>query len=88
MYMTCDSWDNADVIRVQTEEGDFIWEEPYKGKATEQAHKKVVARAIKDYYDRYSPRGGTKMKVVGQAVGIGHYMWIVVITRRTTRTRA
>ena len=101
MYMTCESWTREKVICVKTLAGsgwypswdagledDFIWEEPYKGKATRQNHKSVVTRRIKDYYDPYMPREATKIKVVGQEVGIGHYMWIVVITRRTTRTRA
>lgn len=85
MYMTCESWTREKVIRVKTPEDDFIWEEPHKGKVTAQGHKNVVARAIKYYYDQYMPREATKMKVVGQEVGIAHYMWIVVITRRTTR---
>ena len=87
MYMACESWTREQVIRVKTPEDNFIWEEPHKGKATRQDHKHAVTRAIKYYYDPYMPRNATKTQVVGQEVENGHYMWIVVITRRTTRTR-
>ena len=88
MYMLCHSWVHGDKLVVKTEENTIIWEEPHTGRNSEKRHKKVVAKAARDYYDQYMPREATKLKVVGQEVGIAHYMWIVVITRRTTRTRA
>ena len=87
MYMICQSRAHADTLIVKTEDNDIIWEEPYSGRNSEKNHKKTVAKAVRKFYDRHMPPGSLKLNIVGQEVGIAHYMWIVVITRRTTRIR-